>query len=68
MTGPFDDGLDPMELAMFLAISEELSVVSEEEKLLAAQESELQDEDDPADAGDREEEEDSRPMRAKDIF
>jgi hypothetical protein len=65
MGGPFNDGLDPMELAIFLAVSEEFS---DEEKLLAAQESELQDEDDLADDSDWEEEKDSRPLRAEDIF
>lgn len=66
MTGPFNDGLDHMELAIFLAVSEELSL---EEKLLAAQESELQDEDALADDGDRDDDqEDSRPLRAEDIF
>lgn len=65
MTGPFDDGLDAIELAILLAASEELL---EDEKLLADQESELQGEDGLADDGDREEEKDSRPLRAKDIF
>jgi len=65
MGEPYDDGLDPMELAILLAATEELS---EEEKLLADLESEIQDEDDLADAGDREEEEGFKPLRAEDIF
>lgn len=65
MTGPFDDGLGPMELAIFLAISEE-EELSGEEKLLAAQESEQPEKDELED--DDEDPEDSRPLRAEDIF
>ena len=63
MGGIFDDGIDPLEMAMLLAISEELSG---EEKMLADHESEPSDEFEDDD--DRQDQEDSIPERDDDIF
>lgn len=63
MPGPFDKGLDPIELAMLLAISEDLS---EEEKLREGLDSESSDEFEDDDC--QEDEEDSTPERDDDIF